>query len=108
MIWYKIIHKILNLDDKSSKIIMEANNVWEDVYRNEHVNTQIVSHMTLHCHIFNMLGKYGNVCGKFTIYKQIENLFFSDNYKKEIVLFEKAQKNYYTLLKFVNFSYINP
>lgn len=102
MIWYKIIHKILNLDDKSSKIIMEANNMWEDVYRNEYVNTQMAPHMTLHCHIFNMLGKYGNVCGKFTIYKHLDNLFFSDNCKKELVLFEKTQKTYYTLLKFVN------
>ena len=67
MIWYDIIYKILNLDDKSSKIIMEANNMWEDVYRNEHVSGQIASHMTLHCHIFNMLGKYGNVCDKFDI-----------------------------------------
>ena len=102
MIWYKIIHKILNLDDKSSKIIMEANNMWEDVYRNEHVNSQIAPHMTLHCHIFNMLGKYGNVCSKFSIYKNLDNLFFSDNCKKELILFEKTQKTYYTLLKFVN------
>ena len=48
MIWYKIIHKILNLEDKSSKIIMEANNMWEDVYRNEYVNSQIAPHMMLH------------------------------------------------------------
>ena len=102
MIWYKIIHRILNLDDKSSKIIMEANNMWEDVYRNEYVNTQMAPHMTLHCHIFNMLGKYGNVCDKFDIYKKMDNLFFSDNCKKELVLFEKTQKTYYTLLKFVN------
>ena len=74
MIWYKIIHRILNLDDKSSKIIMEANNMWEDVYRNEYVNTQMAPHMTLHCHIFNMLGKYGKVCGKFSIYKNLDNL----------------------------------
>tara|TARA_E500000178_G_scaffold345718_1_gene396075 strand:+ start:6860 stop:8116 length:1257 start_codon:yes stop_codon:yes gene_type:complete len=81
---------------------MEANNMWEDVYRNEHVNTQMAPHMSLHCHVFNMLGKYGNVCGKFSIYKNLDNLFFSDNCKKELVLFEKTQKTYYTLLKFVN------
>lgn len=102
MIWCKIIHKILNIDDKSSKIIFEATDMWEDVYMNEDVNNQIRPNMTLHCHVFNMLGKYGVVCSKLNIYNIIENTFFSDNYKKELVLFEKTQKTYYTLLKFVN------
>ena len=68
MIWCKFMHKILNIDDVSSKIIFEATNMWEEVYRNKDVYDQLLPNMTIHSYIFNVLGKYTSSCNKYNIY----------------------------------------
>ena len=104
MIWCKFMHKILNIDDVSSKIIFEATNMWEEVYRNKDVYDQLLPNMTIHSYIFNVLGKYTSSCNKYNIYKITDNMFFSNESKEHMIhIFEKTQKMYFTLSKFVTF-----
>ena len=104
MIWCKLIHKILHIDDVSSNTILEATNMWEEVYSNKDVYDQLLPNMTVHSYIFNVLGKYTSACNKYNIYKITDNMFFSNESKEHMIhIFEKTQKTYFTLSKFVTF-----
>lgn len=103
LIWCTILHRILNINNETTDVIVNSKNLWEDVYTNQSIYSSLIPNIDLHIYIFNLLEKYGRKNLKFEIYKILDNPFKSIESKNDIQnKFEKAQRFYYILTKFVN------
>lgn len=101
-IWYHYFYKNIGVNRKDSNYLIKAENKWKDVYCNEYYSEIIKNNCDLHCYLFSLMSTKKS---KFDFFKQyVHNMFFSQEQRnKNINIFCKTQKNYLTLVRFINY-----
>lgn len=103
--WINILHYNIDVNLNDSKYIIKCKDKWNDIYQKEYYNKLISQNPSVHFLVFEYLCKISEnkQVKKIILWENGYNNPFSNMSQKELLLnlFQKTQKMYYILSKFV-------
>lgn len=104
-LWCNILYHNVGITKKDSDYIISTKNRWNNIYQNNYYNTIIHNNIEVHNFVYSLFKENQPLPNKKmkSWFNFINNPFYNASSKDDIWnIFNKTQKMFYTLIKFIN------